>query len=298
MKNYLTILFIIIIYSCKAQNGTEFDYNNFESQFLSYEPKQNSQISKTDFDYGNMIIKETKSATKKNPENFSSSDYFNILSAFLTLKESEKNIKLVFQKFEEAEGSCELSLYLKKKIEKNAKYDIIRADYLNKLKECKSKSIGTQQFVIEEYCELNSLNITLVKKINHVDINDQKYRNQSSNEMLDKQKELDLRNQKIINALYKEHKTYIGKSLVGEKFESVMWAVIQHSNIEMISNYLPIIQKAVKEKELNEGPLKMMIDRYYGLTYGYQIFGSQNGFGFELADEKTRKEIKFKYGIE
>lgn len=298
MKNYLTVLFIIIIYSCKAQNGTVFDFNNFESQFLSYEPKQNSQISKTDFDFGNMIIQETKSATKNNPENFTSSDYFNILSAFLTLKENEKNLRIVFQKFEKAEGSCEFSLYVEKKVEKNAKYDIVRADYLNKLKECKSKSTGAKQFVIEEYCEINSLNINLVKKINQIDIDDQKYRNQSSSEMLDKQKELDLRNQKIIKTLYKEHKTYIGKSLVGEKFESVMWAVIQHSNIEMISNYLPIIQKAVKEKELNEGPLKMMIDRYYGLKYGHQIFGSQNGFGFELFDEKTRKKIKLKYGIE
>ena len=140
MKKHLFILFIISIYSCNAQDRTEFEYLNFEIQFLSYEPKQNSQISKTDFDYANMIITETKSATKNNPESFSSSDYFNILSAFLTLKESEKNIKIAFQKFEMAEGSCEFSLYVEKKVQKNEKYDIIRADYLELVKECKSNS--------------------------------------------------------------------------------------------------------------------------------------------------------------
>jgi len=41
----------------------------------------------------------------------------------------------------------------------------------------------------------------------------------------------------------------------------------------------------------------MLIDRFYGLKYGYQIFGSQSGFGFEMADEETRKKIELKYGI-
>ncbi|WP_117885773.1 hypothetical protein [Aureibaculum luteum] len=298
MKNYLLILFIVSISFCNAQTGTEFEYDNFENQFLSYEPKQNAQISKKDFDYASMIVKETKSATKNNPENFNLADYFNILSAFLTLKESEKNIKIAFEKFKNAEGSCEYMLSFENSIKTNPKYDVIRADYLNKLKECTSKSTLEKKFIIDEYCTLNSLNIDLVKKINQVNIDDQKYRNQSSRELLDKQKKLDIKNQKIINALYKEHKTYLGKSLVGENFESVMWAVIQHSNTEMMSEYLPIIHKAVKEKELDETPLKMMIDRYYGLTFGYQIFGSQGGFGFELAGEKKRKEIKLKYGIE
>ena len=42
----------------------------------------------------------------------------------------------------------------------------------------------------------------------------------------------------------------------------------------------------------------MLIDRFYGSKYGYQVFGSQSGFGFELADDKKRKEIEIKYGIE
>jgi len=298
MKNYILILMTIFAINCNAQNDFTFEYDNFENQFLSYKATQSPKTSEKDFEYATMILKETKSATKNNPENFNLVDYFNILSAFLTLTESEKNIKIAFEKFKNADGSCEYILSFENSIKTNPKYDIIRADYLNKLKECKSKSTGEKKFIIDEYCKSNSLNSDLVKKMNQVNIDDQKYRNQSSRELLDKQKKLDIENQKIINALYKEHKTYLGKSLVGEKFESVMWAVIQHSNTEMLSEYLPIIQKAVKEKELDEVPLKMMIDRYYGLTYGYQIFGSQSGFGFELADEKKKKEIKLKYGIE
>lgn len=288
----------ILAINCKAQNDVTFEYDNFENQFLSYIPTQNPKISEKDFAYANMILKETKSATKNNAKNFNLADYFNILSAFLTLKESEKNIKTAFEKFKNADGSCEYILSFENSIKTNQKYDIIRTDYLKKLKECKSKSTVEKKFNIEEYCKSNSLNIDLVKKINQINIDDQKYRNQSSRELLDKQKKLDIKNQKIINALYKEHKTYLGRSLVGEKYENVMWAVIQHSNTEMMSEYLPIIQIAVKEKELDEAPLKMMIDRYYGLTYGYQFFGSQSGFGFELADEKKRNEIKLKYGIE
>lgn len=74
-----------------------------------------------------------------------------------------------------------------------------------------------------------------------------------------------------------------------------MFIVIQHSNLKMMERYLPVIQKAVKGKEVDVLALKYLIDRYYGATYGYQIFGSQNGI--EIADEKTRKEIERKYGI-
>ena len=298
MKNYILILFTISQFSCNAQNRAELKYDNFENQFLSYEPTQNSQISKEDFDYASMIIKETKSATKNNPDNFNLSDYFNILSAFLTLKESEENIKTAFNKFKNADGSCEYVLSFENSINKNAKFDIIRADYLEKLKDCKQDSNVENKFNIEEYCKTNNLDLALVKKIHQVKIDDQKYRNESSEELKSEQLKLDKKNQEIINSLYNKHNIYLGKSLVGEKFESVMWAVIQHSNTEMMAEYLPIIQEAVKEKELDEGPLKMTIDRYYGLKYGFQIFGSQSGFGFELANEKKRKEIKLKYGIQ
>ncbi|MFK7783667.1 MAG: hypothetical protein AB8B56_01055 [Crocinitomicaceae bacterium] len=65
-----------------------------------------------------------------------------------------------------------------------------------------------------------------------------------------------------------------------------------------MEKYLPILQKAVADGQINEKPFKMLIDRYYGLKYGYQVFGSQSGCGFELADDKKREEIKTKYNLE
>ena len=191
MKPYLLFLFIICSVFGNAQNGTEFDYDHFETQFLSYEPTKGSAVSQGDFDYALMIIRETKSATKNNAQNFNLSDYFNILSAFLTLKESENNIQTAYSKFKDAEGSCEYILSFEKSIESNSKYDLIRADYLEKLKECKQNSIPEKKFNIEEYCKSNNLDLALVSKINQIKIDDQKHRDDSTEGLKSTQHQLD-----------------------------------------------------------------------------------------------------------
>ncbi|MDF2934517.1 MAG: hypothetical protein K0R36_3848 [Chryseobacterium sp.] len=227
-------------------------------------------------------------------------DYFNILNAFLKLEETKENINVAFKKFVSAKGSCEYILAFESSIKSNHKYDIVREDYNQQLAKCKSNSDVKKELDISEYSKSNNLNFSLTEKIYNVGVNDQKYRSyDEAKEMSNSQQVLDKKNQAIIDSLYKTNKTYIGKSLVGKKFENVMWAVVQHSNVEMMEKYLPIIKKAVFDKEIEVGPLKMLLDRFYGLKYGYQIFGSQgDGFGFKSADEKTKKEIKKKYGIE
>lgn len=85
--------------------------------------------------------------------------------------------------------------------------------------------------------------------------------------------------------------------MVGKRFDNVMWAVIQHSNPDMMEKYIPIVHKAVENNEIKQTPLKMLIDRFYGLKYGYQIFGSQNGFGFKMADNETRNKIIKQYDL-
>lgn len=298
MKNYLILLFLIINVSCIAQNKSKFDYPNFENQLISYEPTQNPNTSEKDYNYGVMIIKETKTSIKNNPKNFNIADYFNVLSAFLNLKESKENINLAFQKFKDAEGSCEYFLQFENSVEKNSKYDIIRAEYNEQLVKCKSETVPKKELDLSKYCKTYGLNLPLVEKINKVNIDDQKYRTNPTSELLAKQQKLDKQNQITIDSIFNIYKSYVGRSLVGKKYESVMWAVIQHSDVEMMERYLPIVQKAVSKKELDLTPFKMLIDRYYGFKYGYQIFGSQSGFGFKLADDKKRKEIELKYGID
>lgn len=297
MKKLLIIITVIFgLAVCYSQeHPAKFTTENFENQILSYNPNKNQNVSDKDYRYGTMILEETRNAVKNKPENFNLADYFNILNAFLSLKETKENIDLAFRKFVNTTGSCEYILSFENSIKNNSKYDIIRGDYDEQLLQCKSNNT-TEKFDISQYCRTYNLNCLLAEKIYSINLNDQKYR---SLKLQSKQQTLDEENQTMIDALYKKYETYIGRSLVGKKFENVMWAVIQHSNIDMMERYLPVIKKAVADKEIEVGPLKMLIDRFYGLKYGYQIFGSQGeGFGFKLADEKTKNEIKIMYGIE
>lgn len=243
-----------------------------------------------------MILSETKKYVKNEPKKFNRADYFNILSCFLSLQENEETINIAFQKFKNSEGSCEY--FLDKTLFKSPKYDVVREEITKQNLICeKSTPVDSTPLDLNEYARKNNLDINLILAIDKIARLDEKYRKLETTDW-SKQTPLDQENQKTIHTLYNLHKSYIGKTLVGEKFSYTMWSVIQHSNVEIMEQYLPIIQKAVAEKELDLAPFKMLIDRFYGLKYGYQIFGSQSGFGFEMADEKKRKEIELKYGIE
>ncbi|RZJ91953.1 MAG: hypothetical protein EOO20_03465 [Chryseobacterium sp.] len=299
-----SIILITLIFgfttSYSQELSTKFTLENFETQVLNYSPKKIPNVSDKDYNYGIMILNETKEAVKNKPGNFNLADYFNILNAFLSLKETKENVNVAFKKFVAAKGSCEYIIAFESSIKSNPKYDIVREDYNQQLNKCRSNTDVKKELDISEYAKLNNLNFSLIEKIYNVNINDQKYRSYNGVKKIPNgQQVLDKKNQAIIDSLYKTNKTYIGRSLVGKKFENVMWAVVQHSNAEMMERYLPVIKKAVFDKEIEVAPLKMLIDRFYGLKYGYQIFGSQgDGFGFKSADEKTKKEVKMKYGIE
>lgn len=289
----ISILFLTIVTSCKSQKIVEFDYNNFEKQVLSYEPIQNSNTIKKDFDFGKMVLRETKIATENNYKNFNGADYYNILSAFTALNESEINIQIAFEKFKNSEGSCDY--FLSKRMFKSPKYDIIREKINQQIQICENSTSKNQnRFDLKEYSQKNNFDYNLILQINNINDLDEKYRNDETTDWT-KQTPIDKENQRIIDSLYNVHKTYLGKTLVGEKFQSTMWRVIQHSNIEMMEKYLPIIQKAVNDNELDVVPFKMLIDRIYSIKFGYQIFGSQGGI--DIADDEKRKEVELKYGI-
>ncbi|WEK70444.1 MAG: hypothetical protein P0Y62_02595 [Candidatus Chryseobacterium colombiense] len=301
MRKLITFTAVVLgfntIYSQEASN--KFTALDFEKQILHYTPKKTENISEKDYNYAMMILKETKESVKSKPENFNLADYFNILNALLTLKETKQNINIAFDKFIHEKGSCEYIKAFENTIKNNPKYDMVRDDYNQQLAKCKATINIEKEPDLQEYSKANNLESSLVQEIYKININDQKYRDSGAEKKLSQdQQVLDKKNQAIIDSLYNKYNTYIGRSLVGKKFESVMWAVIQHSNVEMMDRYLPIVKKAVTNKELEAAPLKMLIDRFYGLKYGYQIFGSQSGFGFKSADEKTKNDVKKKYGIE
>jgi len=152
------------------------------------------------------------------------------------------------------------------------------------------------QIAYENHSKKKEMNINLVELISSIQEDDQKYRNRDYKKNLDKQNNLDSLNLQIIDSLYEKYNTYIGKSFVGEKLEHVMWLVIQHSNIQKMEEYLPIIAEATKNKELSLMTLAMLLDRIYTTKYGYQIFGSQHGV--ELGDENIITKVKTEYGLD
>jgi hypothetical protein len=295
MKQILLFTVLFFAISCKAQENkeNEFTYENLGSEILKFEPTKKIGVSENDFKKGVFKLNQTKAAVKNNPKNFTYADYWNITVAFVNLDETNKNIEIAFKKAINLDSTSVCGII---KAFGNSKLDIKIPETFNSfIESCDNHQIS-MPFDTKKYSERNNLDLALIHKINQVNIDDQKYRNEKSKELQTKQHKLDNENQEIINSLYNKHKTYLGRTLVGEKFETVMWAVIQHSNIEMMEKYLPVIQEAVKNKELDVVPFKMLIDRIYSRKEGYQIFGSQQGV--KLANKKTRKEVIEKYKLE
>lgn len=294
MKYVLCLITITLSLPAFAQ-AVEFSYDNFEEEFMNYIPVQREGVSSKDFSYGKMIVEQTKQAVKNDRTCYCVSDYWNITTAFYVLNESKEHISIAFTKMAKSEGSHEYILPYRDRVKFD---DAIPELYDYYYRKFKNSSPDWEHFDLDTYINANGLNAELVKLMSSIRDDDQKYRRENPSEFKAKQPALDKRNQQLIDSLYEVHKTYIGRSLVGKKFEHEMWAVIQHSYPDMMERYLPLVCEAVQKKELDVTPLKMLVDRFYGLRYGYQIFGSQFGFGFDMADENTRQEIMKKYHIE
>tara|TARA_R110002050_G_scaffold56512_3_gene127147 strand:- start:110745 stop:111641 length:897 start_codon:yes stop_codon:yes gene_type:complete len=293
----MLILWVQITVAGAAQENQVFTIANFDSQFLEYNPIQKEEVSDKNFEFALLVISQTKKDLQKKKNAYNVADYWNIATALSTLHETPENIEVAFLKASQSAGFCE---YFKTfEGEKNHfNKDIPKRYALEKNKCTRNDNREERQFNSAEYAANYNLDEKLVTLIVKISNADRRYRNDDVEAHMFQQLELDRQNQVMIDSLYHSHNTYIGRSLVGKQLESTMWVVIQHATVAMMEKYLPIIQQAVSEQELNVTPLKMLIDRYYGMQYGYQIFGSQSGFGFELADDQKRKEIALKYGIE
>lgn len=295
MKNLMTLF--LIITSIAYSQETIFTLENFDIEFLTYQAIQKDGVSKDNFDFAKNIISESKKSIINNGNIYKFGNYWNIATALYMLKENNIYIEIAFKKASEFNQICKFIKTFENV--KNHFNRTIPEIYNLQKQKCKKTLTIQDKLDLEKYSSANNLDLKLVKLISRVSINDKKYRdsNRYSDKDFDtKQPELDKKNQVIIDSLYKEYKTYIGKSLVGDEFKTTMWAVIQHSNPQMMEKYLPTIQKAVKDNEIHLTTLKMLIDRIYWLKYDYQIFGSQPNI--KLADEKKISEIKIKYGID
>jgi len=303
MKYQLSIMCLVwgLVSSCEAQPAKEkgmFSYPNFEQQVLAFTPEQRAGVTEKSYYYAEMILDEVKSATKGEPENFNVADYMNLLSAFLTLNEPQAHIDIAMKKLLDAEGHCKYLNAFERTMEENEKYAPVREKWRSALAACQDADAPIEAFDIEAYATDNGLDKALVALMRRIEIADQRYRLSQVEGNREKQRALDQENQQRIDSLYVAHGAYIGRSMVGQKYEAVMWAVIQHSDAAMMGRYLPVVHQAYLNKEIGQGPFKMLIDRYYGLTEGYQVFGTQSGFGFELADEVVKQSIVRRYNLD
>lgn len=303
MRSIVLTTLVFIAFNCCAQQSKDvrFTYENFASEILNYKPSRRTGVSNADFVNGLYKLNNTKSAANNNPAELNSADYWNIAMAFINLNEPKAHIEMTFNKaisiegndicsYIEAVGACQLD-------------EKIPEVFFEFYSSCQAKAPEISKTDLKVYSQENGLNYELIILLDQVNKADIKHRSGSGKyyddpDKLAEQKRLDSRNQEIVDSLFNQYNQYIGTSLVGEKFDFAMWSVIQHSNQDMMERYLPVVQKAVKDNEMDVTPLKMLIDRYYGLKYGYQVFGSQSGFGFEMASEKKRVEIIKKYGID
>jgi len=296
MKNLFSLtisfFFITIIYS----QETDFTFENFENEFLKYQPIQKENVSDNSFSFAKTVIEETKKSVANNGNIYKFPNYWNIATAFSTLKENKGYIEIAFRKAIKFDKVCQ---YIKVfENEKNHFNKYIPEIYELQRTKCDNKKTVNKPIRLEDYSIENNLNLNLVKLMSKIRISDQFYRGSDFEYKtnLFKQNELDLNNRRIIDSLFIEYNKYIGKSLVGEKFETGMWAIIQHSNLVMMEKYLPVIQKAVAENDLHLTTLKMLLDRIHSMKYDYQIFGSQPGI--KMADKEKIYQIKKEYGID
>ncbi|MDJ1492031.1 energy transducer TonB [Cytophagaceae bacterium DM2B3-1] len=89
-----------------------------------------------------------------------------------------------------------------------------------------------------------------------------------------KQSAIDITNMAKIDKIIAEY-GYPGKSLVGEKYQSVALMVIQHNDPAAREKYLPLLIEAAGKGEVNASSVAIVIDRAKIDKGEKQIYGSQ-----------------------
>ncbi len=220
-------------------------------------------------------------------------DYWNFAMAYSKMGQPGDSIFYFLQlaKVKDEKTFCEIVVRSHQDDLINSKlYRKLGDKYKNLIANCSQVQFEQEETNPEQYAEKNKFDLELIKALDRIRLLDQKYRLTDSG----KQILLDNQNQKDVELIIKKW-GYPGRNLVGDKYESVCWVVIQHADLSYQEKYLELIHKAVKENQLGEVPLKMLLDRIYWHKTGTQIFGSQAGVAF--AEDKTIEDVKRKYNL-
>jgi len=293
------ILFTLLLVLFGINIGySQFTFDQFEQEVLDFDPGQIPGVSAKALQFAQMVLEETRSATGGDPSAFNVADYMNVLSVFASLQLSLEEMHLAFRKLTSAEDHCTYLRAFRQKVMENDKYSPILDAWMEALQGCAGEMLKNDRAMSpREYAREHQLDPDLIAALDEIKTADQQVRTDGSISDSNQREMVDRRNQLRIDSLFELYGTYLGKAQVGERYEWTMWAVIQHAPLSFMERYLPVVHKAYLKEDLAVAPFKMLLDRYHGLKYGYQLFGSQSGFGFTNADDDTRERIKRTYGI-
>ncbi|HEV7379397.1 MAG TPA: DUF6624 domain-containing protein [Dyadobacter sp.] len=93
-----------------------------------------------------------------------------------------------------------------------------------------------------------------------------------TSQLWDLQSEVDESNLKRVEEIIRQY-GYPGTAMVGSPTDEAVFYVIQHS--DKIDQYIPIIEKAAKEKQLPFRQYAMMLDRWLVQSEKEQVYGTQ-----------------------
>ena len=261
-------------------------------------PSRPENISESDYRTGQWILKNSYQQLAEHNYEFVAIDYWNFATAYNKMGQPKELIYdfLFKSRTTDKNKFCKIVLKyheLKKGVDSVVFYKLLGNDYKELVADC-SKIVRKEVFDIDDYIRKNKFDKELIYQLNELLEADQKFRNENFKEKLNVQTKADELN--MIKAEETINKYgYPGKTMAGNKFDYVIWIVIQHSSLIYQEKYLPLIAKAIEQKELGKTPLRMLLDRIYAKKIGSQIFGSQIGVPF--SDDKTIEEVKLKYNL-
>jgi hypothetical protein len=155
---------------------------------------------------------------------------------------------------------------------------------------------------------LSSYDLKLMDRLAIIKEKDQYYRKQIGERTLtelkadgswQKQLDFDKQNSNEIKTILNRI-GYPGRSKVGYKNESIVFLVIQHSNLELMEYGLPLIQNAIKNLDLKASYFAYLYDRIQLVKKLPQRYGTQynlDGTLYHLSEPKTVNERRQKYGL-
>jgi len=286
MNRVYFLILIGIILSLKAMSQSD------------YTPPKPNGVDDETYRNGILMLQNAYGQMKRDDKKIFAHDYWNISASYLKMgypKDTIYHYLLLAKQTNEADF-CMIAKANNDHfggLENSRIYWVVGDSYKKLMEGCESLPNKDIKINPSEYALENKYDLNLVVKLDSIRALDQKYRNGGYNSTL--QNPIDEKNILEVETIIKKY-GYPGTSLVGKEYESVAWLVIQHSDLVYQEKYLPLINDAVKSKELPEATLKMLIDRVYTKKTGCQIFGSQNGVKF--ADEKTIDKVKKEYNID